>query len=136
MSRYRRLRIPREKCPIFGSSAEDRPSHNAASVVNNGLADAQGTPYDSHTGRWSHREPADTDEKATREGGWPVELCPMPFRKPPLRGRWRGDIAIPSLARGEGNTHQWGCCGASGGRPVSGGRLRRSAMNWSNSALS
>src|SRR5262249_10004165 len=101
MSRYRRLRIPREKCPIFGSSAEDRPSHNAASVVNNGLADAQGTPYDSRTGRWSHREAA--DKKATRGGRVADRTLPGAFPKARLRGRWRGDIAIPSLTRGGGN---------------------------------
>jgi hypothetical protein len=41
MSRCRRLRIPREKCPIFGGNADDRPSHIAAPVVNNRLADKQ-----------------------------------------------------------------------------------------------
>src|SRR5262249_11392095 len=42
MSRSRRLRIPREKCPIFDGIAGIAPTHNAASVVNNRLADAQG----------------------------------------------------------------------------------------------
>jgi hypothetical protein len=41
MSRCRRLRIPREKCPIFGGNADDRPTHNAAPVVNNRLAATQ-----------------------------------------------------------------------------------------------
>jgi hypothetical protein len=68
MSRCRRLRIPREKCPIFGGNADDRPSHIAAPVVNNRLAHKQECCLTPTRAYGRTVAAAAAKEKATRRG--------------------------------------------------------------------